>query len=179
MPRIIFDPDKVQREFLAAMQERYLAPDGEFKPDGIPHNCTATNKDRGRGKGRYVLYLDGWPAGAFINRTDGLGWKKWKYGGGGRRLSSEERAQLNRETRKRQARAHKQRAEDADIAALEAREIWNAAGEVKHNNPRSHPDQIHPYLFAKNIRAYGIREVHTRKEHCLVVPMWSSHGQIV
>src|SRR5262249_28264329 len=133
MPRIIFDPNEVQREFLAAMRERHLAPDGEFKPDGILHNCTATNKDgnRGRGKGWYVLYLDGWPAGAFGNRTDGLGKSKWKFGGGGRRLSDEERARLNRETLKRQARAHKQRAEDADIAALEAREIWNRAGEVK------------------------------------------------
>src|SRR5262249_20738908 len=116
---------------------------------------------------------------AFGNRTDGLGKSRWKYSGGGQRISSEERERQYRKTRERQARAHKQRAEDADIAALKAREIWNAADEVKYNNPRSNPDQIHPYLFAKNIRAYGIREVHTHKRHYLVVPMWSPHGRLV
>jgi phage/plasmid primase-like uncharacterized protein len=182
MPNIKFDPNEVQREFLAAMQERHLAPAGELEPDGRLHDCVATNKDgnRGRGKGWYVLYLDGLPAGAFGNRTDGLGKTKWRYSGGGQRLSSEERARLYRETRERQARAHKQRAEERALAGLRAREIWNAADKVKYNNPRSNPDQIHPYLFARNIRARGgIREVRTRKRHYLVVPMWSPHGRIV
>ena len=40
--------------------------------------CKTEDKPRSK-NGRYLLYLDGLPAGGFQNMSDGQGWQKWRF----------------------------------------------------------------------------------------------------
>jgi phage/plasmid primase-like uncharacterized protein len=166
------DVTEAKQQFTQALRSRHLVPSKSLV-DG-KGRCDVTNKTHGREDGRYVLHLDGWPAGAFINYTDDIGWTTWKYQSSVS-ISSSERQRLFAETRKQQAEAHDERAKTMRSVARHARRTWESSEPAKNNNPGSDPLHVHLYLTRKEIRAHGIRTF----ENSLVVPVYSPDKQIV
>src|SRR6266849_6068626 len=165
MPHITFNHTEIKREFTEALRSRHLVLSGDLVDDGSKHRCDASNKENGHGKndGEYVLHTDGWPAGAFINYTDGQGWKKWKHTSDVQ-LSPGQRAQLARQSSEARARGYKERREKAEEAKQQAIEEWNAARPAK-----SKGDYVPFYLSQKNIQPHGTRQSGRR----LLVPVCS------
>jgi phage/plasmid primase-like uncharacterized protein len=162
---------EAERAFIAAMRDqRHLVLDRGIQADGRIHRCDAGNKPGSRGKndGAYVLHLDGWPAGAFCNYTDGIGWRKWKYQGGPR-LSASEYAELMAQTRAAQQRASRERYKQARATARRAVATWKAAVRPHSNNPGCDPLYVHLYLVKKSVQPYNIRQF----EDSLVVPIYA------
>lgn len=161
------DHGAVISQFRDATTRRGILLPADVIADGKIHNCNAEGKN-GKGDARYLLHLDGVPAGGFQNWRDGLGWQNW-HADAGRKFTPAERAAH----RVRMEAMQRARVADDEMRHTEARErasaIWNAAEPT--------PDD-HRYLIRKNITAHGLRifdddlEIAGAKCHgALLVPM--------
>jgi phage/plasmid primase-like uncharacterized protein len=89
---------EAERQFLAAMRERDLAPcNGQIIADGQIHRSDVISKGRsGKGDGAYAFFPDGpIPAGWFKNWTDGQGSTSWRLESD-RNLNKQEHSELRR-----------------------------------------------------------------------------------
>ena len=131
--------------FRDALQAVYGQLDWLPVADGTIHRFRVPEDKPGSLNGWYVLYLDGIASGAFGS---------WKAGGASTWCSREpvdareaaqirERVELARRQREAEQRQRHER------AAAEANHLWR-------NARRASPD--HPYLVAKGVRSYGLRQ---------------------
>ncbi len=131
--------------FRDALQSVYGPLDWIPEPDGAIHRFRVPEDKPGSLNGWYVLYLDGIASGAFGS---------WKAGGASTWCSREpvdareaaqirERVELARRQREAEQRQRHER------AVAKANHLWR-------NARRASPD--HPYLVAKGVRSYGLRQ---------------------
>lgn len=131
--------------FRDALQAVYGPLDWIPEPDGEIHRFRVPEDKPGSLNGWYVLYLDGIASGAFGS---------WKAGGASTWCSREpvdareaaqirERVELARRQREAGQRQRHER------AAAKANNWWR-------NARRASPE--HPYLVAKGVRSYGLRQ---------------------
>jgi len=139
-----------------------LSPD-EIIADGRIHRCPVAGKGRRNLSGRYLLHLDGIPAGGFQNWTDGNGWQNWSFREGPQ-LSAEEREELGRKsTAAREAAAAQ--------AERDAKRARDKAGRILIG---SEPLTEHAYLTKKRVAAYGLRLAYND----IIVPLRDVNGQL-
>jgi putative DNA primase/helicase len=131
--------------FRDALQAAYGPLDWIPEPDGEIHRFRVPEDKPGSLNGWYVLYLDGIASGAFGS---------WKTGGASTWCSRDpvdareaaqirERVELARRQREAEQRQRHER------AAAKANNWWR-------NARRASPE--HPYLVAKGVRSYGLRQ---------------------
>jgi putative DNA primase/helicase len=147
-----FDRYEAEQQFKDFLSSQSLAIKGSESliADGEWHRCDATNKEgnSGRSDGKYLLRLDGWPAGGAINWTRGGRFEKWKYKPkGGVKLSEAERAEIDQRMQEARAKAVAERKRLEQEAKQEAERLWRIGLES---------DQ-HGYLVKKKIKAYGAK----------------------
>jgi putative DNA primase/helicase len=154
-------------EFIHAMEAMGVKPvepiaqrlsSGEL----IRFRCDGDGK--GRLNGWAILYLDERPAGAFGNYRLGVD-QKWKSGADFTPLSQGEREALHREWADAKAKRQAERERSEQEAALEAKEMWNAA------LPAS---ELHPYAIKKRLGVAALRQ-HGDK---LLIPMYDAAGKL-
>jgi len=122
-----------------------LTPPMKIVADGKIHRFS-TNGKRKDDAGRYSLYLDGVPAGWFMDwRTDVRG--TWCAKSSQTMSTKEREAHRQRMEAIRQQREEEEQQRHADAAKL-AQEIWASA------KPAT---DAHPYLQRKNVSAHGLR----------------------
>ncbi|MBV2083028.1 MULTISPECIES: toprim domain-containing protein [Pseudomonas] len=131
--------------FRDALQAVYGPLDWLPEPDGAIHRFRVPEDKPGSLNGWYVLYLDGIASGAFGS---------WKAGGASTWCSREPvdareaaqiRERVDQARRQREAEQHRRQQQ----AAEKANHWWR-------NARRASPD--HPYLIAKAVRSYGLRQ---------------------
>ena len=149
-----------EAEFADAMRHHGLLVEGEAIMDGQPHRVMLEGQRPGAGPaGSYTGYLDGRPAGHFINFRDGDG-KAVKWVASGHRVDPQLRSVMAKEIEaKREARARETAAKQ-NAAARGAAARWNAASPVRDA-------EDHPYLAAKGVGGYAVR-VDRHSGHLLV-----------
>jgi putative DNA primase/helicase len=167
--------------FKTAIAAAGLTPPDNINADGKIHRFS-TNGKRGDDAGRYVLHLDGLPAGWFGDYRTGLS-QSW--------CSIERNAQTPEQQKQyatllksmQNARLRAKKAEH-DAAAEIAAEIWAAAAPIQDA-------AAHGYLVTKGIQAHGARLIDTdaARAHCgrlsptlsgplLVIPMRNAAGEL-
>jgi putative DNA primase/helicase len=147
--------------FRRALVNRHIVPPETLNADGLLHRCDAAGR-HGRHDAAYVLHLDGTPAGGFINWQDGKGWEPWRLDQTSP-LDPAQRSQWLARVQAGRERALAETAQRHEAARLVAERIWNSA----HSDPDNHP-----YLVAKGVLAYGVRQ----HLGVLVVPVRSDDG---
>jgi putative DNA primase/helicase len=156
-------PPELESVFVA----RGLNPPEELKRDGQWHPCDAEDDDPGEGNGRYCAPVDEPFVVHYQNWKDGADTQTWSGNGRARKLSPEERRQVEA------LRSSLDRERDAmhAKAAVAVRKIWARA------DPAT-PD--HPYLKAKGIKPDGLR-VKSFNPHkgALCIPLYSPAGDLV
>lgn len=146
--------------------------------DGKVHRYRVDGDKSDSKNGWYVLYVDGaLPAGAFGS---------WKTGGSTTWCSKSESTlspQEREEWRRKQLEAKQAREAEQLVvmqeAAKKAARLWDkanfavacpansAAGDV--------PERVHPYILAKRVKPYGIKQMGTS----LMVPLRNASGAII
>ena len=151
-------------QFRNALAARGLCPDAVIA-DGTLQRCDVDGKRRGNRAGAYLLHLDGLPAGGLENFTDGMGWQNWRAATA-HHINPAQQAQH----RARMEASRKARAEALASLHRECREqsahLWQQARELVSGS--------HPYLQAKGIKPYGVRQLGTR----LLVPVRGVGGTL-
>ena len=146
---------EIERQFIASIVDSGITPPEHLIADGKIHRFSTTDRPSDDA-GWYVLYADGFPAGAFGDwRTSTK--ETWRADVG-RSLSDAERQHLVQ----REQAIQQVREIDRDTRWKQARdraeEIWAKAEIVPLD---------HPYLERKSVRAYGLKADSSR----LVVPL--------
>lgn len=149
-------------EFVRACQARGLEI-GEPIGDGEWHKVEIAGKSGGKA-GRYRLHLDGHPAGAICNHTDGRGTERWKFGGTVA-MTIEQELQHREELERKVAEREAERQRKQEAVALAADERWNST---------PHASDAHPYLLRKQVRAWGLHA----DGDALLVPMRNEHRSV-
>ena len=157
------DLRQVLESFHAACVARGLLLASEPRADGEWHQCGVEGKPHGK-SGRYRLHLDGIPAGAICNHTDGLGTVSWRYDRPVTMTADEAVAHHANMVAAAAAR-EEERARKREAVALASDERWDASVAAPHD---------HPYLLRKQVRSYGLRV----DGEVLLVPMRNEHRAI-
>lgn len=158
---------EIEAEFFNAMYAAGIMPSnrGVIVADGKLHRFHADGDKRGSRNGWCVLYADGLPAGEFGTWRDGGASHTW-HAAIGRELSTSEQAEMRQRMQAaRDARAKAQEAERKKAAEKAAR-LWAQA--------QSRVSAAHPYLKAKGVRAYGIRQLREQ----LLIPLRDTSGAL-
>lgn len=149
--------------FAAEMVSAGLAINDEVIPDGQIHRFNVKGDKPLSKNGWYVLFVDGVPAGSFGSWKTGQSWN-WCLKKFSALTPTEKTA-----TRQRIISAkNKREAEDRKIKALarnRANEIWRKADPAQ---------DCHPYLKAKAVHPYGIKQ----SKECLVIPLYDQNSII-
>jgi putative DNA primase/helicase len=142
--------------FREALQTVYGPLDWLPLPDGAIHRFRVPDDKASTLNGWYVLYLDGIASGAFGS---------WKAGGthtwssrepADHRETEQVRQRIEQARRQREAEQHQRQLSAANLA----QRWWRDAR-------RADPD--HPYLIAKGVRSYSLRQ----RNDELLVPLYS------
>jgi putative DNA primase/helicase len=170
-----------EQAFQRAIAAAGLTPPDNIIADGKIHRFT-TNGKRSDDAGRYVLHLDGLPAGWFCDYRTGLN-QTW--------CSIERNAQTPEQQKQYatllksiQNSRHRAKKAEHDAVAEMAQAIWAAATQID--------DAVgHGYLVKKGIQAHGARLIDTAaaRAHCvklsyslsgplLVIPMRNAAGEL-
>lgn len=155
---------EIAAQFRAAMESAGLATSAEIVADGTLHRFRVEGDKAGSLNGWYVLHADGIPAGEFGCWKRGIA-DTWRADIGRKLTQAEEAEHRHRIEAMREARraeTEKRRAE----ARKKASELWNKA--------RKEVDAAHPYLQAKGVRAYGLRQL----GKALLIPLRDARGHI-
>ena len=170
-----------EQAFQGAIAAAGLTPPDTIIADGKIQRFS-TNSKRGDDAGRYVLHLDGLPAGWFGDYRTGLS-QSW--------CSIERTAQTPEQQRQyatllksMQNARHREKKAEHDAAAEQAAAIWAAATPIDDA-------QTHGYLVKKGIQAHGVKLIETAaaRAHCvklshslfgplLVIPMRNAAGEL-
>ncbi|MES3040402.1 MAG: DUF3631 domain-containing protein [Pseudomonadota bacterium] len=158
------DNDYLYR-FRAAMREAGIETEAAIQADGLLHRFRVAGDKAATYNGWYVLYLEGLNAGVFGCWKRGVS-ETW-YAKPPIPMTDSERQALNeriedskRERGAEQARKHAE-------CKSNAKRLWSEAGE--------HVSADHPYLIAKGVQAYGLRQLRDD----LLVPVRSDDGELV
>lgn len=158
---------EVEAAFFNAMCAAGIVPTdrGAIVADGkLQRFHVDGDKPRTR-NGWCVLYADGLPAGEFGTWRDGGASHTW-HAAIGRELSPSEHAEMRKRMQvARDARAKLQEAERRKAAEKAAR-LWSQA--------QRRVSAAHPYLKAKSVRAYGIRQLREQ----LLIPLRDTSGTL-
>jgi putative DNA primase/helicase len=147
--------------FRDALQASYGPLDWLPEPDGEIHRFHVPSDKQGSQNGWYVLYLDGIASGAFGS---------WKDGGSSVWCSREPHdAQESSKLRQRIEQARQQRE-----AERQRRQAQAATTAVRWWRDACRADPSHPYLVAKAVRPYSLRQ----RGGDLLVPLYAD-GQLV
>jgi phage/plasmid primase-like uncharacterized protein len=130
-----------------ALHRAGLRVNGPVEMDGQLHRAAVEGDRKGQKSGAYVGHLDGWPAGYIRNHKTGVE-VRWKADRPMQEMTPAERAALATEAAARSAARARGRQDIQARAALMAQRLWAAAAPAKE----------HPYLAAKGVRAYGLRQ---------------------
>lgn len=131
--------------FRDALQAAYGPLDLLPIPDGAIHRFHVPGDKQGSENGAYQLHADGIASGWFGSWKDGV-WHHWSSRKPADRLEAQLVSQrIERALSQRKAEQH-QRQQDA---AEYAKRLWRDARRA---------DPEHPYLVAKAVRAYGLRQ---------------------
>lgn len=153
------------QSFLDCLDAHGLAPAEPLTPqwDGEFHRFTVKGDKRRSDNGWYVLFSDGVPAGAAGSwkTQQSIDWCLRSPNS----LSPEELEALRRQ---RQAAAERRAME---AAAVHEAAVKRAAGLLKQSKAATND---HPYLLAKRVGAYGIRQLRDQ----LVIPMRDASRQV-
>jgi putative DNA primase/helicase len=172
------NPEQAFQEAIAAAG---LTPPDSIIADGKIHRFT-TNGKRSDDAGRYVLHLDGLPAGWFGDYRTGLN-QTW--------CSIERNAQTPEQQKQyatllksMQNARHREKKAEHDAAAGMAQTIWAASTPIDDA-------AAHGYLVKKGIQAHGARlfDTDAARAHCgrlspvlsgrlLVIPMRNAAGEL-
>jgi len=150
-------PSDVLDQFGRAMRAAGLETPDEIIADGKLHRVRIAGDKAGARNGWYVLHGDGLPAGEFGSWRSGQR-ETWRADIGRTLTQAEERAHRARVDAIRKARKDDEAAQHRATAARAA-ELWKIGREMVRAD--------HPYLVAKRVRAYGIRQTKER----LIVPV--------
>jgi putative DNA primase/helicase len=148
-------------EFLDAMGAagiRPVEPIAARLASGDPIRFRADGDRPGRRNGWARLHLDGVPAGVFRHYRLGVR-TVWRAGGDPRPLSPAERRTIVARARESEARRKAETVARQEAAARRAADLWRNA---------SRADPAHPYLIAKALEPFGIRQA----GRDLLVPMF-------
>ena len=159
-------------EFKIVLENAGLIIDGMPIMNGIKYRVPVAGKNRTNRSGVYCGYLDGRPAGYYINYVSDVR-KNWKFEGkitGGIKYSKADIAQ--REYDRYVSNALSQRE-----AATKAQKIWK---EISNEVYRKKVEDIqtHPYLERKQIKLSGARFRMTKEETLVVVPIKDINAKI-
>ena len=150
----------LSEQFITAMIREGVPPPSQLVIDGAIHRFRI---DSSKDAGWYVVYPDGWPAGAFGNWKTGLH-VTW-HAEHSAPLSFEQDTARRRNLERAKADRDAQRAKKAEIAQNAVTDIWEHAGLASEN---------HKYLKAKHIQPHGARITGDGR---LIVPMFCN-GQL-
>lgn len=154
-----------REEFAEALRQAGLRLDGLPEMDGQLRRVVVEGDRGGERSGAYVGFTDGHPAGYIKNFRAGID-TSWKSQARAGSLGAEDRARLVAEAAQRRQERAKETEARYEWAAAEAEQRWSAAAEAP-------PD--HPYLAAKGVPAYGIRQ---DADGNLLVPLRDVDGRL-
>lgn len=158
-----YTTSSIESQFRQAMQTAGIHYSGEIVPDGKLHRFHIEGQKRGSKNGAYILHVDGYPAGWFMDYTTGIS-QKWRNSGSIERIPCQMIAEINNAKRERAAE-QRQRYE---AAAIKARSIWHKSKPIIQQSE-------HQYLIKKRIQPHGIRI----SRDALVVPLMNESKKIV
>jgi putative DNA primase/helicase len=147
--------EKVEQAFRGALQAVYGTLNWLPLADGVIHRFHVPGDRAGSVNGWYILFGDGTPAGAFGSWKTG---EAHHWNGGGKVSSdgvNQIRERIEQARRQREAEQHQRQQQAAELS----HRWWNSAR-------RALPS--HPYLQAKLVRSYGLRQRHGE----LLVPLY-------
>lgn len=152
---------------------RAMASDGIRPVEPIANRLTSGELIRfrcegdgpGRQNGWAILYLDERPAGAYGHYRLGIADRKWKLGEAYAPLTREEREAMQREWAAAKQKRANERATSETEAAIEAAEMWSAAGLARDD---------HPYVVRKRLGTGPLRQLGDK----LLVPMYDATGKL-
>jgi putative DNA primase/helicase len=122
--------------------------------------CGTADKPRSK-NGRYILHLDAWPAGGYMNMADGQEWKNWRAGKGDP-MTIAEKNDRDKFIAEARLKAEKDRAIGYAAASMNAMRQFELAAEGPHL-----------YLTRKGIRSHGTR---VSKSGHLLIPLCQPGG---
>lgn len=147
--------------FRQAMLAAGIRFSGEIIPDSKLHRFHIEGHKHASQNGAYTLYLDGCPAGWFMDYKTGLS-KTWSSKSGFK-VSYALNKQIEAAKQRREAEIRQKQA----TVAYKAVSIWSQCEPVKQ--------QDHPYLVKKRIQPHGARKYH----ESLVIPIYNKSDQLV
>lgn len=151
--------------FTHAMREAGIETEATIQADGQRHRFRVTGDKAGSENGWYVLHLDGVPAGAFGCWKRGVS-ATWCAKSASVMTDAERQALHERMEASRRAQEAEQSRVRAECKA-KAERLWNEAAETVSAD--------HPYLGAKGVKSYGLRQL----RDALVVPVRADAGGLV
>lgn len=158
-------------EFAEMMRHHGLLVEGEAIMDGEPHRVMLEGQRPGSSPaGSYTGYLDGRPAGHFINFRDGDG-KAVKWVASGHRVDPELRSATVREVEEKREARRRELATKQDAAATRAGNIW------KNLVVSDDYSRTHRYLQDKGVKAYDGIGI-SRDGQTLYVPAHDINGRL-
>ncbi len=155
-------PTSPTEQFREAMAARDLVPPESILGDGKIHRFSSSGEPKDTA-GWYIFFEDDIPNGSFGDFRSGQIVKAWKANIG-RDLTHEETESLKTKQHRQHAEREREFAERRAEAKRKAKGILSFSTPA-HNN--------HPYLVAKNVQAYGIREW----KGLLAIPMTDETGE--
>ncbi|WP_425317646.1 toprim domain-containing protein [Pseudomonas nitroreducens] len=147
--------EKVEQAFRGALQAAYGMLDWLPLADGVIHRFHVPGDRAGSVNGWYVLFGDNSPAGAFGSWKTGEA-HHWSGSGKASPVEVEQmRQRIEQARRQREAEQHQRQQQAAELS----HRWWNSAR-------RAWPS--HPYLQAKQVHPYSLRQRHSE----LLVPLY-------
>lgn len=151
--------------FKSAMCAAGVETDTVIVGDGRPHRMHVIGDKIGSHNGWYVLHTDGIPAGAFGCFKRDIN-EKW-YLKDGHTMSRAERQALQARMELAKCEHEEELARVRAACKAKAEKRWQEASEAGY--------PTHPYLVAKDVEAYGIRQL----QNTLLVPVYADGGALV
>lgn len=118
----------------------------EVVADGAVHRVAVEGDRAGQRSGWYVLHDDGIAAGAYGDWRNGSS-NRWRQSGV--TIDPAERARSQAAYRETKRQRIESRDREQRASQVRAQRLWAEAAQ---------PDPHHPYLFAKRVKAHGIRQ---------------------
>jgi putative DNA primase/helicase len=159
-----FTHGDVAGQFRNAMRAAGLETNDEIIPDGKLHRVRIVGDKAGARNGWYVVFGDSRPAGRFGCNKRGID-ETWRADIGRAVTAEEESADRKRMEATRRTR-------DAELVKVRTEASRKAVRLWAEANPRV--SAKNPYLVAKGVRAYGIRQL----KDALVIPVCDVDGKL-
>lgn len=152
----------VESQFRQAMQAAGIQYSGEIIADGRLHRFYIEGHKRGSKNGAYILHLDGYPAGWFMDYTIGISqtWRSVVASSVSYALIE----QIKKAKKQREAEIFKKHEE----VAQKAMRIWDKSKPVTKQSD-------HQYLVSKRIQSNGARIY----GNALVIPIHNESDQLI